>query len=164
MKPGATFDSSFWIHAAYLDLPDFLFHDYDLYCTRPVEKEMGEVNPTGLRLKSALRDGRIQRAEAKKEVVKLYGEGERAAINVALERKLILLIDDWKPYQIALESGIEVVNTPIYLIRLNRLNRMTDEKAMDCLARLMKRGTVKPAWISAALEMIALQRKEREEE
>ena len=85
-------------------------------------------------------------------------------MNLALERKLILLIDDWKPYQTALESGIEVVNTPIYVIRLNRQNRVTDERALEYLARLMKRGTIKPAWISAALEMIALQRKEREEE
>ena len=163
MKPGATFDSSFWVHAAYLNLLDFLIHDDELYCARAVETEMGESNPTALQLKSALRDGRIQRVEANKEVVKLYGEGERAAMNVALERKLILLIDDWKPYQTALESGIEVVNTPIYLIRLCRQNRVTDEKGLECLARLMKRGTIKPAWISAALEMIALQRKEREE-
>lgn len=163
MKPGATFDSSFWVHAAYLDILGFLFHDYELYCARSVEKEMGETNPTGLRLKSALRDGWIQRIDAKRGVVKLYGEGERAAMNLALERKLILLIDDWKPYQTALELEIEVVNTPIYVICLNRQNRVADERALELLARLIKRGTIKPAWISAALEMIASQRKERED-
>jgi len=164
MRPIATFDSSFWVHAAYLDLLGFLFHDYELYCTPAVENEMGEANSTALRLKSALRDGRIQRIEVKREAVKLYGEGERAAMNLALERKFILLIDDWKPYQTALESGIDVVNTPIYVIRLSRQNRVSDEKALEYLARLGKRGTIKPVWISAALEMIALQRKEREKE
>jgi predicted nucleic acid-binding protein len=38
----------------------------------------------------------------------LYGDGERAAINLALERKFLLLIDDWRPYEVAQASGIEV--------------------------------------------------------
>jgi len=32
MRSGAIFDSSFWVHAVYLDLIDFLLADYELLC------------------------------------------------------------------------------------------------------------------------------------
>lgn len=30
-------------------------------------------------------------------------------------------------------SSLSHVNTPVYVVRLNRQNRMTDEKALECL-------------------------------
>jgi hypothetical protein len=36
---------------------------------------------------------------------------QRAAISLALERKFLLLIDDWRPYEAAQEAGVEVVNS-----------------------------------------------------
>ena len=34
MRRGAIFDSSFWVHAVYLDIVDFLLEDYSLLCPR----------------------------------------------------------------------------------------------------------------------------------
>ena len=54
MKRRAAFDSSFWVHAVYLGLVDYLLEDYELICPRAVEKELGRANPTSLRLRSLL--------------------------------------------------------------------------------------------------------------
>ena len=107
----ATFDSSFWVHAVYLDLVAFLLSDFELICTKAVENELGRDNPTSRRLKALLADKSIKRTAPRSEKIKLYGDGERAAINLALERKLLLLIDDWRPYEAAQAAGVEVVNS-----------------------------------------------------
>lgn len=159
MKRRATFDSSFWVYAVYLDLVDFLLADYELICTRAVEKELGRGNPTSLRLKALLADESIQRGTPGLEKIKLYGDGERAAINLALERKLILLIDDWRPYEAAQAAGAEVINTPAYLVYLYERDRITLEKVLDALGRLTRRGTLRPEWIQLALKITSEIRK-----
>src|SRR4029453_2096416 len=104
----ATFDSSFWVHAVYLELVEFLLSDFELICTKAVENELGRDNPTSRRLKALLADKSIKRAAPRSAKIKLYGDGERAAINLALEQKFLLLIDDWRPYEAAPATGIEV--------------------------------------------------------
>lgn len=155
MKRHATFDSSFWVHAVYLNLLEFLLQDYDLVCTPAVEREMGRGNPTGLQLRTLLAQGTIQRGSAQAEQITLYGDGERAAINFALETNLLLLIDDWKPSEAAREYGIEVVNSLVYLVRLYGQGRITAERTLEALASMARRGTVRPAWILGALQMVA---------
>jgi predicted nucleic acid-binding protein len=159
MRRGAIFDSSFWVHAAYLDLVDFLLADYELLCPRAVAKELGQENPTSLRLKALLTAKTIHLATPKSEKIKLYGDGERAAINLALERKLLLLIDDWRPYEAARTAGVEVANTPAYLVRLSDQGRIPLERVLGDFGRLVRRGTLRPAWIQAALKMVAEIRK-----
>jgi predicted nucleic acid-binding protein len=155
MQRAATFDSSFWVHAVYLDLVDFLLADYVLLCTRAVERELGRENPTSLRLKALLTDKTIQRATYKSEKLKLYGDGERAAINLALERKLLLLIDDWRPYEAARAVGVEVVNTVAYLVQLYAQGRMSLEKLLGDFGRIARRGTLRPEWVQSALKMVS---------
>lgn len=155
MQRGATFDSSFWIHAVYLDLVDFMLSDFELVCTRAVEKELGRDNPTSLRLKGLLADRTIKQGAPKSEKIKLYGDGERAAINLALERKLLLLIDDWRPYETAQAAGVEIVNSLAYLVGLYERNRITIERALHALARITRRGTLRPEWIRSAVRIIA---------
>jgi predicted nucleic acid-binding protein len=164
MRIGATFDSSFWVHAVYLDLIDVLLADYELICTRAVEKELGRDNLTSLRLKALLTDKTIQLVTPKSEKIKLYGDGERAAINLALERKLLLLIDDWRPYEAARAAGVEVVSTVAYLVQLYEQERMTLEKLLGDLGRIARRGTVRPAWVQSALKLVAEIRKKGEEQ
>ena len=91
--------------------------------------------------------------------IKLYGDGERAAINLALERDIPLLIDDWKPFEAARAAGVEVVNSLSYLVQLYRQERLPLEKVMDGLGRMVKRGTIKREWINFALEVTAEIRK-----
>lgn len=158
MKYPATFDSSFWVHAVYLHLLEFLLQDYKLVCTPAVEREIGRSNPTGLQLRTLLAQGTIQRGSAQTEQITLYGDGERAAINLALETNRLLLIDDWRPSEAAQEYGVEVVHSLVYLVRLYAQNRLTTERTLEGLASLARRGTMRPAWILGALHMIAMLR------
>jgi len=151
----ATFDSSFWVHAVFLDLIEFLLSDFELICTKAVEDELGRDNPTSRRLKALLTDKRIKRAAPRSEKIKMYGDGERAAINLALERKLLLLIDDWRPYEAAQAAGVEVVNSLAYLVGLYEQKRITVERALDGLAKTTRRGTLRPEWIRSAVRVIA---------
>ncbi len=153
MKKEATFDSSFWVHAVYLNLVDFLLKDYELVCPTGVEMELGRDNPTSLQLKGLLEDNRVQRAAPKLAKIRLYGDGERDAINLALERKLILLIDDWRPYEAAQAAGVEAINSPVYLVRLYRQGGVTLEKVLGDLGKLARRGTIRPEWIQLALKV-----------
>lgn len=160
MQRRAIFDSSFWVHAVYLNLVDFLLEDYELVCPRAVQRELGKDNPTSLKLKALLADNTIQLATARLERIKLYGDGERAAINLALERNLLLFIDDWRPHEAAQEAGVDVVNTPAYLVQLYEQGRITLEKILNDLGRIARRGTLRSEWIQAALKMVAEIRKE----
>ncbi|MBI1748892.1 MAG: hypothetical protein HYR55_20250 [Acidobacteria bacterium] len=155
VKRKATFDSSFWVHAVYLDLVDFLLEDYELICTPAVVEELGPANPTSLRLKRLITEGRIWRGTAGKEKVSLYGKGERAAINLALEKKLLLLIDDWKHYEAAQQAGIEATNSVVYLVSLYGRGRFSVDQVLEALAKMTRRGTIKPGWILSALKLVA---------
>ena len=124
---------------------------------------MGRDNPTSLRLKALLADRTIKQAAAKSEKIKLYGDGEKAAINLALERKFVLLIDDWRPYEAAKTAGVEVVNSLAYLVGLYEQTRITAERSLYALARIMRRGTLRPEWIRAAVRIISEIRKGRED-
>lgn len=151
----ATFDSSFWVHAVYLDLVEFLLADFELICTNAVESELGLDNPTSRRLKTLLDDKRIKRAVPRSEKIKLYGNGERAAINLALERKFLLLIDDWRPHEAAQTAGVEVINSLAYLIGLYEQKRITLERTLHALAKMTRRGTLRPEWIQSAVRVTA---------
>ena len=155
MRRRATFDSSFWVHAVFLDLLEFLLADYEPICPTAVENELGHGNPTSRRLKALLAEGRIGRDTPRAHKVGLYGDGERAAINLALERKLLLLIDDWRPYEAARAVGVEVVNSLVYLLRLYEQGRVELERVLNSLAKIARRGTMRPEWIRAALELTA---------
>ena len=151
----ATFDSSFWVHAVYLDLVEFLFADFDLICTKAVENELGGNNPTSRQLRQLLAEKNIKRAAPRSEKIKLYGDGERAAINLALERGWLLLIDDWRPYEAAQAVGVEVINSLAYLIGLYEQKRISLERVLEALAKMTRRGTLRPEWIQSGLRVVA---------
>jgi predicted nucleic acid-binding protein len=155
MKRRATFDSSFWVHVVYLDLVNFLLSDFELLCTKAVEKELGRDNPTSRRLKALLADRSIKQAASKSAKIKLYGDGERAAINLALERKVLLLIDDWRPYEAAQAAGVQVVNSLAYLVGLYEQKRITLERVLHALAKITRRGTLRPEWIQSAVRIVS---------
>jgi predicted nucleic acid-binding protein len=138
-----------------VDLVDFLLSDFELICTKAVENELGRDNPTSRRLVALLTDKTIKRAAPRSEKIKLYGDGERAAINLALERRLLLLIDDWRPYEAAQAAGVEVINSVAYLVGLYEQKRITLERALQTLGRMTRRGTLRPEWIHSALRVVA---------
>ena len=155
MRIEATFDTSFCVHIVYLERLDLLLADYQLICTEAVARELGRNNPTSHRLQALLVTGSIQTTSPRVEQIALYGEGERAAINLALERSLPLLIDDWRPYEAARMAGVAVVNTPAYLVQLYSQGRLTLNEVLGDLGRLARRGTLRPEWLQSALEIVA---------
>lgn len=150
----AIFDSSFWIHTVYLDLTKFLLQDFELVCTTAVEKELGDNNSASLRLKGLLSHGTIKRKDPKKETIKLYGDGERSAISLAIQEQMVLLIDDWRPYEAALEIGIKVVNSMVYIAHLYKQTNLSLSQVLEMLAKIARRGTIKPLWIESTLKTI----------
>ena len=155
MRIEATFDTSFWVHIVYLDLVDVLLADYAFICTKAVARELGRNNPTSHRLQALLTAGTIHSATPRVAQLTLYGEGERAAINLALERHLPLLIDDWRPYEAAQAAGVSVVNTLTYLLQLYSQGRLTLNQVLSDLSRLARRGTLRPEWLQSTIEIVA---------
>ncbi|MFQ5899823.1 MAG: hypothetical protein ACE5JN_16480 [Candidatus Methylomirabilia bacterium] len=148
----------------HLDLVRFLLGDYTLICTSAVEAELGKENPTNLKLKTLIAQGGIHRQSPRTEKVKLYGHGERAALNLALEKRLLLLIDDWRPYEMARAFGIETVNTVTYLASLLARALLPEDQVLQALGTLVRRGTIRAEWISAGLAMVAEIRQRRRKE
>jgi hypothetical protein len=72
-----------------------------------------------------------------------------------LERRLLLLIDDWRPYEAAQAAGVEVINSVAYLVGLYEQKRITLDRALQTLARMTRRGTLRPEWIHSALRVVA---------
>lgn len=155
MKKEATFDSSFWVHTVYLNLVDYLIDDYALIVTEEVIKELGENNPSGMKLDTLLREKRIKTCQPTKATVTLYGEGGRAAINLALEKHYLLFIDDWRPAEAARIAGIEVVNSITYAVFLYEQGRLSAEQTLDVFAFMARRGTLKPEYLVNALKLLA---------
>ena len=83
-------------------------------------------------------------------------------MNLALERRLLLLIDDWRPYEAAQAAGVEVINSLAYLVGLYEQKRITLERALQTLARMTRRGTLRPEWIHSALRVVAKIRRKGE--
>lgn len=90
--------------------------------------------------------------------------GERAALNLALEKYLLFLIDDWRPYEMARAFGIETVNTVTYLTSLLARALLPEEQVLQALGTLVRRRTIREEWISAGLAIVAeiRQRKRKE--
>ncbi len=86
-------------------------------------------------------------------------------MNLALERNLLLLIDDWRPYEAARVAGVEVVNTLAYLVQLYAQGRMTLQRVLNDIGRIARRGTLRPEWIQATLKMVVeIRHKEKNHE
>lgn len=150
----ATFDSSFWVHTVYLGLVDDLFLDFELLCTRAVEQELGFEHPTGMRLQKLLSAGNIRRRQPKRDQVGLYGDGEREAISLALEEGLVLLIDDWRPYEAAHQAGVAVINSVALLLGSYERDRRSLEQTLWLMRRIASRGTLRPEWIRNGIEVL----------
>lgn len=155
LKSKATFDASFWVHAVYLNLVDSVHHDYDLMVTPQVETEIGAGNATGNRLQALIEARRIRRGRASVNLVQLYGHGERSAINLAVEKHLLLLIDDWRPADAARALGITTLSSILYLVRLYDEGRRTAQEVLDGLSFMARRNSIRPEYLLSALRLLA---------
>jgi predicted nucleic acid-binding protein len=160
-RPEATFDASFWVHAVYLNLVDSMLQDFTLAVTTEVEDEIGEENPTGQRTQGI---GGVQAYSPGRsfgQSIALYGDGERAAINLALERGWLLLIDDWRPAEAARASGLTTMSSILYVVRLFDEGRRTAEEVLDAMAFMVRRNSIRNEYLLSALNVVAEIRRRR---
>src|SRR5882724_6467998 len=58
-------------------------------------------------------------------------------------------------------AGVEVVNSLAYVVGVYEQKRITLERALETLARMTRRGTLRPEWIHSALRVVTeIRRKE----
>lgn len=162
VKQNATLDSSFWIHAAVSGVIEYLLEDFDLAVPQAVADELTEDYPSGARLHRYIREGRIGVQDPHSAAIDRFGPGERAAINLAIEKRdWVLLMDDWRPFRAAEELGLAPVSSPVYAAALYRRRVLDERTVLNVLARLSARSTVSPQLIGLALGQVAQTAKER---
>ncbi len=139
---------------------DLLLERYALRYASAVARELREEFPSGRAFWERVRAGELAEAVVGTEVVREFGPGERAAINLALEHRdegWVLLLDDQRPFREAAERGLRVVCSPVLVVALHAEGRLDAQRALASLARLAALGTVSPHLLAAALAQIAAQ-------
>lgn len=156
VKQNATPDSSFWIHATVSDVIEHLLEDFDLFVAQAVAQELHEDFPSGARLHSLIREGRVRLQDPGQATLDRFGPGERAAINLAIENpEWVLLMDDLRPFRAAEELGPSPVSSPVYAASLYKRSVLDESGVLNVLARLSARSTVSPQLIDLALSQVA---------
>lgn len=144
---------------------DLLLERYALRYTPAVALELREEFPSGRAFWERVRGGELTEAIPRTEIVRDFGPGERASINLALERRdegqeWVLLLDDQRPFRAAAERGLRVICSPVLVVALHAEGRLDAQQALTSLARLAALGTVSPHLLAAALAQVATQTRE----
>lgn len=143
-KRGAALDTSFYVHCFFADLISYLFDDYEVYATEGVIAEATPALPDfpsvvlpNVKMFHLLQQlGAIKQQQPTRVPALPYGQGESEAIDLALEQRYVLLIDDYEPLQYARTLGITVVTTADFVASLNRKRVITRGMALGWLGRL----------------------------
>lgn len=151
MKRDATFDTSFWANAFRVGLLPYVLARFALRYTPDVATELPDTNPPGREFRRLAQAGDI--AEIAPEVLHIreFGAGERAAMSVAIEHPdWVLLLDDYRPYRVALDRGMSVVCTPLLAVALYDEGVLSEVQVHRILDRLEGIGTVSPRLLGEA--------------
>jgi predicted nucleic acid-binding protein len=152
MKHTATLDTSFWVNVQRVGLLPYVQSRYLLCYAPDVAGEMNQTFSSGREFWRLARGGLLTQVPAEMDQVKDLGPGERAAINLALEHPdWILLLDDQKPYQEAVQRGLRVLCSPVLVAAMFSEGALDVSHAMLALARLAALQTVSPHLLAAAI-------------
>jgi hypothetical protein len=155
VKQIATLDSSFWINAHRAGLLPYVLDTYDLRYAAAVAVELNPNFPSGREFWRQVRAGLLHEAIPATESVHEFGPGERAAINLVLgQPHWILLLDDQRPFRMAVELGISTICTPVLTVSLYTEGRFDARQALTILARLAALQTVSPHLLALALAQL----------
>lgn len=155
MKQNATFDSSFWINADRAGLLTHVLTTYTLHYPPEVATELDPRFRSGREFQRQAQTNMLIQVTPSTEVVREHGQGERAAINLALEhRDWVLLMDDQRPFQTAVRLGLKVVCTPVLVVALFTDGYLDARDALTSLARLAALQTISPHLTAAALAQL----------
>lgn len=163
MKQNATLDSSFWINAHRCGLLLHVLARFALHYASGVGTELSEDFAAGREFWRLVREGAASEAIPSTDLVKAFGPGERAAMNLALEHPdWILLVDDRRPLLEAQRLGLKTLCTPVLIVELCVEGRLDVRAAPRFLARLASRQTVSPPLIEASLAQLEAFQRGRE--
>jgi predicted nucleic acid-binding protein len=128
---------------------------FQLHYAPAVASELLESFPSGRDFWRLAREGVLLEVAPELDEFREFGFGERAAINLALEhRDWFLLMDDHRPSLVAGRLGLQVISTPLLVVRLYTQRRLNASQALRVLGQLAALDTVSPALIAAALAQL----------
>jgi predicted nucleic acid-binding protein len=163
VKQSATLDSSFWINAHRCGLLPHVLARFDLSYAPAVGAELSEEFTSGREFWKLVREGTLLEERPTADVLKSFGPGERAAMNVAIQHPdWVLLVDDRRPLVEAQRLGLKAVCTPVLVTQLFAEQQLDLMEALQLMARLAAMQTVSPALIEASLAQLALHRREED--
>jgi predicted nucleic acid-binding protein len=164
----ASLDTSFWNIAAQVGVVPYLFTFFRIHYCRAVEDEIVTMDPdeTPLIYPQAMlfrvmrEDGRVHHAELERPLAQ-FGAGEAGAIALAQERGWVLLINDYRPLQLAQSLGLHCVSVPDFCVLLYAERKITYRAVKGYLRRLA--STTSPALIRMAEQVADEIARERSE-
>lgn len=146
MKPEATFDTSFWINAHRVGLVPHVLRSFTLRYTAAVAGELRDRYPPGQEFWRLVNAGALEEVVPAAMRIREFGDGERAAISAIMEHPTwTLLMDDYRPYQMAVRMGMRVLCTPAVVINLfneRELNAIEARAVLEHLTRLKRLAPV----------------------
>lgn len=151
----ASLDTSFWNIAAQIGVVPYLFAFFRIHYCRAVKDEIVTTDPSetpliypqAMLFKVMQEDGRLHHAEPERSLTQ-FGVGEAGAIALAQERGWALLINDYRPLQLAQSLGLHCVSVSDFCVLLYAERKITHRAAKGYLRRLA--STTSPALIRLA--------------
>ncbi len=148
-------DTSFWNIATQVGVVPYLFAFFRVHYCWAVEDEIVTTDPDetpliypqAMLFKVMQEDGRLHQAEPEHPLTQ-FGAGEAGAIALAQERGWVLLINDYRPLQLAQSLGLHCVSVPDFCVLLYAERRITYRAVKGYLRRLA--STTSPALIRMA--------------
>ncbi len=151
MTQDATFDTSFWANAFRVGMLPYVLDRLTLHYAPDVAGELPETNPPGREFRRLVRDRRLHRIVPRAQRIRDFGDGERAAMNVAAEHPdWTLLIDDYRAYRAGLRLGLDAICSPSLAVTMYHEGELTNEQVLTFLFRLERIGTVSPHHLDSA--------------
>lgn len=155
MKQSATLDTSFWINAHRSGLAPYVLDRFRLTAASEVAEELVPAFESGREFWRLRREGVVTLQEASSAGVREFGRGERGAMNLALEHPdWLLLIDDRRPLEAAVQLGLRVLCTPVLAVQLYGQGALSGDSTLRILATLAAMGTVSPTLLSGSLAQL----------
>jgi len=161
-------DTSFWNIATQVGVVPYLFALFRVHYCRAVEDEIVTtypdetplIYPQAMLFKVMQEDGRLYHAEPERPLAQ-FGAGEAGAIALAQERGWVLLINDYRPLQLAQSLGLHCVSVPDFCVLLYAERKITYRAVKGYLRRLA--STTSPALIRMAEQVADEIARERSE-
>ncbi|MEK6893862.1 MAG: hypothetical protein AABX10_00185 [Nanoarchaeota archaeon] len=113
----------------------------NIIITKEVEDELLSNNkPDSELIKRAIKENLISVKSPSNDLDLSLGKGENSAINLALELKDQLIIDDSRGIRVAQSLGIETLRTTSVILSAVRKKVITKKEALDLINKIIEKG------------------------